>query len=194
MKRRERDFVALFNAFWYRDFPVTPQRLDISRRALWTTHIASTVKLCADHLGLFTCFETGGKTDAVIQDANSKNWAKVEWEWMQPKADQVNEIKKLADAKDEADAFIFIGYSRSDEPYYELNLRRISEQWRGIDKPLIVFLVTFSRRPRGRQFELLQTRVFVGSSSRMLRKQEALPWQVKGTKWHAQATAAVGDS
>lgn len=55
MNRRDRDFVALYNDLWYKDFPVTRSRQDINRRALWTTHIASTVKQSADLLGLFTC-------------------------------------------------------------------------------------------------------------------------------------------
>ena len=131
MKRRTRDFVALFNAFWYRDFPITPDRNDISRRALWTTHIASTVKMAADHLGLYTCFETGGKTDAVIQDSNRKVWAKAEWEWAQAKFETVNEIKKLADAASEADTFFFFGYSRTDDESHQSNLEAIGQQWLG---------------------------------------------------------------
>lgn len=186
MKRKERDFVALFNAFWYRDFPITKQRLEISRRALWTTHIASTVKQCADHLGLFTCFETGGKTDAVIELSCGRKWAKVEWEWLQPAHEKVNEIAKLADsAKDgEADVYIFIGYSNIGE--HDENKDTIYNQWKNIDKPLIAFLVTFSRQSGKREFELLQTHFFQGATHKMLRKQKALPWEVEGTKWHAQ--------
>jgi len=188
MRRQERDFVALFNAFWYRDFPITKQRVEISRRALWTTHIAVTVKQCADHLGLFTCFETGGKTDAVIEYANAKRWAKVEWEWYQPTHEKVNEIYKLAAAasEDEVDAFIFIGYSNKAD--HDENIKTISKQWECIDKPLLVFLVTFSRQNGKRQFQLLQTHLFQGKAHKMLRQQKALPWEIPGTKWHAQAT------
>jgi hypothetical protein len=145
VKRRDRDFIVLFNALWYRDFPVTPIRLDINRRALWTTHIASTVKQSADLLGLFTCFETGGKTDAVIEDANGNKWAKIEWEWIQAHADGVNEIDKLALSAEAAEAsaetFIFIGYSRTDETDHAVkNLEKIAQRWGEIEKPL----------PRGR--------------------------------------------
>ena len=190
MKRQERDFVALFNAFWYRDFPITKQRIEISRRALWTTHIASTVKQCADHLGFFTCFETGGKTDAVIEYSDARKWAKIEWEWLQPIHEKVNEIDKLATAalEDEADAFIFIGYSNTTD--HDENIDAIHKQWKDIDKPLLAFLVTFSRQNGKRHFELLQTHFFQGNSHRMLRKQKALPWEVDGTKWHAQANAS----
>lgn len=189
MKRRTKDFVSLFNAFWYRDFPITPDRIDISRRALWTTHIASTVKLAADHLGLYTCFETGGKTDAVIQDSKSKVWSKIEWEWTPAKVEAVNEIEKLANAAHEAEVFFFIGYSRTDNETHQLNLDSIAKQWKAIDKPLVVFLVTFTYSKKRRHFQELQTHVFSNGIHRRLRSQEALPWQVAGTKWMASAYA-----
>ncbi|WP_090139781.1 hypothetical protein [Limnohabitans sp. DM1] len=193
MKRRTRDFVALFNAFWYRDFPITPDRNDISRRALWTTHIASTVKMAADHLGLYTCFETGGKTDAVIQDSNRKVWAKAEWEWAQAKSETVNEIKKLADAASEADTFFFVGYSRTDDESHQSNLEAIGQQWVGTNKPLVVFLVTFSLSKKRRHFQELQTHVFVDGDHKRVRVQEALPWQVPGTKWQATVNSNVNE-
>ncbi len=191
MKRRTRDFVSLFNAFWYRDFPITPDRIDISRRALWTTHIASTVKLAADHLGLYTCFETGGKTDAVIQDSESQVWSKIEWEWTPAKVESVNEIEKLANAKNDADVFFFVGYSRTDNDTHQQNIDSIAKQWGKIDKPLVVFLVTFSYSKKRRHFQELQTHVFEKGKHRLLRIQEALPWQVRGTKWNASARAEV---
>lgn len=187
MNRRDRDFVALYNALWYRDFPVTPNRQDINRRALWTTHIASTVKQSADLLGLFTCFETGGKTDAVVEDANGKKWAKIEWEWLQPHANGVNEIDKLASAVDESETFIFIGYSRTDEPgHSDLNIAKILEIWGEKEKPLIAFLVTFSREHGKRQFKTLQTHLVQRGKHRQLREQPALPWEVPGAKWVVQ--------
>lgn len=124
MKKRERDFVALFNALWYRDFPIIPGHEELSRRAVWTTHIASTVKQSADLMGLFTCFESGGRTDAVIQNASRVSWARIEWEWLQPKNEKVNEIQKLADAVTDADVSIFIGYSRFD--HHSDNLEKIA--------------------------------------------------------------------
>lgn len=187
MNRRDRDFVALYNALWYRDFPVTPNRQDINRRALWTTHIASTVKQSADLLGLFTCFETGGKTDAVIEDATGRKWAKVEWEWIQPHSEGVNEIDKLAAAVDEADTFIFIGYSRSDNSNHsEMNIEKITETWCDIDKPLIAILVTFSRGNGRRRFQRLETHLIQRGKHKKLREQPALPWEAAGTKWAVQ--------
>ncbi len=173
-----------YNALWYRDFPIIPGRPVINRRALWTTHIASTVKQCADLLGLFTCFETGGKTDAVVEDSDGRKWAKIEWEWFQPHRDKVNELDKLAQAVEEADTFVFIGYSRSDkEGDAASNIDKICESWGEIEKPLIVFLVTFFSKNNKRQFETLQTHLIQRGKHRKLREQPALPWNVPGTKW-----------
>jgi hypothetical protein len=183
MKRRELDFVSLFNALWYRDFPVIPGHEDIGKRAVWTTHIASIVKQSADFLGLFTCYETGGRTDAVIQDSSRDSWAKIEWEWSQPRFEKVNEIEKLALAQDTAEAFIFIGYS--DTRYHNENLEKIEKAWANIHKPLIVFLVTFSYHGRLREFDLLQTHYLKNGKRELLRRQYAVPWMVKGSKWAA---------
>lgn len=194
MKRRAKDFVSLFNAFWYRDFPITPDRIDISRRALWTTHIASTVKLAADHLGLYTCFESGGKTDAVIQDSQSQTWSKIEWEWDQAKKESVNEIDKLAKASSEnTEIFFFIGYSRTDNEAHQQNLDSIAKQWGNIDKPLVAFLITYSYTKNRRHFQELQTHIFEKGQHKLLRIQEALPWQVHGTKWQASIQGITTD-
>ncbi|MYM30639.1 hypothetical protein GTP58_20100 [Duganella sp. CY15W] len=189
MKRRERDFIALFNALWYQDFPVIPGHEDLGRRAVWTTHIASTVKKCSDLMGLFTCFESGGRTDAVVQNANRETWAKVEWEWYQPKNEKVNEIHKLAAAYEQADAFIFIGYSRPE--HHAENLAKIKQTWGNLDRPLIVILVTFSFHGKQRRFELVQTHYIKNGSHKQVRKQPALPWHVEGTKWAALSNAGA---
>lgn len=189
MKRRERDFVALFNTLWCRDFPVTPGHEDLGRRAVWTTHIAFIFKQSADLMGFFTCFESGGRTDAVTQTAVRDIWAKIEWEWIQPHSKKVNEIEKLATAAKESEVMIFIGYSRSD--FHDANLEKIDLIWEKINKPLIVFLVTFSFHNKRRHFEFLQTHYFKDGKRKMLRKQPALPWQVKDTKWAALARSAI---
>ncbi|MEM8511659.1 hypothetical protein RCH14_000950 [Massilia sp. MP_M2] len=193
MKRRERDFIALFNALWYQDFPVIPGHEDLGKRAVWTTHIASTVKQCSDLMGLFTCFESGGRTDAVIQNSNRQAWAKVEWEWYQPKQDRVNEIHKLASAHHEADAFIFIGYSSAE--HHEENLAKITQTWGALNKPLIAILVTYSFHSRRRHFDHVQSHYIKNGRHVKVRRQPALPWHVKGTKWAAlSGSAAVIDA
>ena len=78
------DFISLYNAFWYRDFPVVDGPIDFAKRADWTTHIATNVRQVASLMGLFSCFESGGRTDAELQHADRKVWAKMEWECMRP--------------------------------------------------------------------------------------------------------------
>ncbi|MEI6208866.1 MAG: hypothetical protein WCP20_18970 [Desulfuromonadales bacterium] len=186
---KRRDFVALFNALWYRDFPVTPGHEKFGKRAVWTTHIASIVKQCADLMGLYTCFESGGRTDAVIQTSSSEIWAKIEWEWSQPRSEKVNEFDKLAASANESELLIYIGYSRSE--HHEENLLKISNTWTNVKTPLLVFLVTFSFHSKRRHFDLLQTHYFKDGKRKLLRRQPALPWQVIGTKWALLANSSV---
>lgn len=185
MKRRERDLVALFNALWYRDFPVTPEHEELGKRAVWTTHIASVIKQCADLMGFFTCFESGGRTDAVIQTAGRETWAKIEWEWAQPRSERVNEIQKLADSAAESEVLVFVGYSGSE--YHIENIEKIASQWRGISTPLIAFLVQFDFYEGRRHFTFLRTYYFCNGAYRLLSKQPALPWRVDGTRWQFMA-------
>jgi hypothetical protein len=186
-RRRERDFVTLFNALWYRDFPIIRDHEDISQRAMWTTHIASVVKQCADLLGFFTRFETGNRTDAVIQKPSDKDsyWAKVEWEWKQALLERVNEIGKLAAADGTADVFIFVGYSKSEN--VQKSLEKIERDWKTAQRPLLVFLIIFDVKSDRRSFRTIQTHRFVNGMRRKLREQHALPWQVPGSKWQAMA-------
>ncbi len=189
-RRRERDFIALFNALWYRDFPIIVGHERKAHRAMWTTHIASIVKACADLMGFFTLFEQGHRTDAIIQKANGTNWAKIEWEWAQPFRQTVNEIQKLSDAAKnrEADVFIFIGYSWQDR--LEESLKAITSQWKA-SRALLVFFLIFKERRRSRQFCKLQTYRLEKNRWRKLREQPAIPWKVPDTRW--QVTAEGGD-
>lgn len=189
MNRRERDFLALFNALWYRDFPVTPSHEDLGKRAVWTTHIASVVKQCSDLMGLFTCFESGGRTDAVVQTAQRATWAKIEWEWIQPRSTKVNEFEKLASASAGTDLLVYIGYSRTD--CHAENLKKIHNHWEKIKTPLLVFLVTFEYEKGRRHFRQLQTHYYKAGISRKLRQQPALPWHVEGTRWAESASSSV---
>jgi hypothetical protein len=185
MKREHRDFVALFNALWYKDFPVIAGHEELGKRAVWTTHIASVIKQCADLLGRFTCFESGGRTDAVIQTASRKTWAKIEWEWSQPFRDTVNELDKLAKSanENEAELMIFIGYSF--DAYHEENMAKILKSWKGIDTPLLVFLITCHNKGKRRHFETLETHYLCRDTHKVVDKRSALPWNVPDTKWAA---------
>lgn len=185
MTTQVQDLVTLFNAFWYRDFPVTPGHEDVGSRAVWTTHIASIVKQCADLMGFFTCFESGGRTDAVIQTASRKIWAKVEWEWIQP-IKGINEIEKLKKSAAQSKVQVFIGYSRKE--YHADNLKYILSQWKGISTPLIAFLVEFQYFGGRRHFTHLHTYCIQNGAAPCLRTQPALPWGVEDSRWHLMAT------
>ncbi len=181
MRRRERDFVALFNAIWYRSFPIASGHEGLGKRAVWTMHIGSVVKQCADFMGFFTCFESGGRTDAVIQKASGEVWAKFEWEWRQPYHYHVNELKKLAKAAQEAKPMVFIGYSKDED--HDENIETIRNVWRNIKTPLIVFLITYHWAGGRRCFDRLQTHYFRAGVHRKVHEQFAHPWDVKDTVW-----------
>jgi len=165
-----------------------PGHENVGRRAVWTTHIASVVKQCADLMGLFTCFESGGRTDAVIQTASEQLWAKIEWEWLQPFREKVNELDKLASAAAEAKLLVFIGYSQDTR--HSENMSKIVRSWKGVDTPLVVFLITYHYEGGRRHFQDLQTHYLRSGGHKKIREQKALPWDVEGTKWRAAYTSA----
>ena len=61
------DFVTIFSHMWYRDFPLQYSVREKAQRADWTTHIGITVRSTADLMALFTHFEGGGRTDALLR-------------------------------------------------------------------------------------------------------------------------------
>ena len=85
MPTRINDFAMLLNAPEYKDLPVALGHIEVVKRADWTTHIPSTVQEVSSLTGLFSCFKSGGRTAAEIKFANKNVWAKLEWEWDQPK-------------------------------------------------------------------------------------------------------------
>lgn len=177
------DFISLYNAFWYRDFPVVDGPIDFAKRADWTTHIATNVRQVASLMGLFSCFESGGRTDAELQHADRKVWAKMEWEWEEPRDHKPGsgEVEKLPSASDKADMFIFIGYSQNR--YLEDNLALIEKALKGLKKPLLVILVTFTKEGLWRYYHDLHTYSVDSSGVALVRKQPALPWQVANSRW-----------
>jgi hypothetical protein len=181
--RRERDFISLFNALWYRDFPFVRGREPKTVRAMYTAHINTIVKSCADLMGFFTLFEQGTRTDIIIHKASKQILAKVELEWMQPFREKFNELDKLSAAakKNEADTFILITYSESR--FLLKNLAKIKQKWPHKAKNLLLFLVQFSQNGRKRQFLTLQTYRVKSGKAIKVREQYALPWEVPGTRW-----------
>lgn len=184
---RIRDFVCVFNAFWYRDFPLSEVYKPLSNRAGWTAHIGSVVRSAADLLGLFTYFESGTRTDAIIRDNREHDIVHLEWEWLPPFSEKVNEIQKLYAEMNHAEFSVFFSYSGRTE--LQRNLDAISKQWRKSRQPLLVFLVTFEREKRKRWFYELETYLFQNGECRKLRSQPALPWKVPGTRWESNPRA-----
>lgn len=186
MPTRQEDFQCLFNALWYRDFPVTENHIGFAKRADWTTHIASTIRQAAALTGMYSCFESGGRTDAELQFNDTSVWAKVEWEWDEPKEVRVGELRKLAKASGDCEVCVFIGYSQRRN--HVANLQKIQEEWVGIDKPLVVFLITFEPEGGWRWFDTLETYTGTGGSLRLARAQPALPWNVPLSRWQSVAS------
>lgn len=175
------DFITLYNAFWYRDFPVTQGGKDIASRADWTTHIATSIRQVASFMGLYSCFESGGRTDAELQFNDRTVWAKLEWEWEEPRGDAVGELAKLASVATACEVCVFIGYSSVE--HKGANLAKISAAWEGVHNPLAVFLVSFDAQGLRRRFQRLETFLFDGHGYQLLRDQPALPWECPKTRW-----------
>jgi hypothetical protein len=181
------DFVTLFNAFWYRDFPLSENYKVQSGRAEWTIHIGVVVRSCADLLGLFTYFESGVRTDAIIRDNQGNDIAHIEWEWFQPFRLEVNEIKKLYLQRKKAEFSAFCSYSRRDN--HQDNLNSIQKQWKGSSEPLLAFLVTFDFKNNRRWFYDLETYLVQNGKMKKIRSQPALPWDTEGTRWQSNKKA-----
>lgn len=185
------DFVTLFNVLWYRDFPLSENYKVLGTRAEWTIHIGVVVRSCADLLGLFTYFETGTRTDAIIRDNCGNDVAHIEWEWFQPFRVEVNEIQKLYEQRKDTEFSVFFSYSRKD--YHEENLKTIQKQWKKSAAPLLVFLVTFEFKNNRRWFYDLETYLFQNGRMKKIRSQPALPWDVEGTRWQSNKQALVSN-
>lgn len=183
MRRVTRDFITLFNKFWYRDFPLAENHKDTGSRAEWTTHIGISVRACADLMGYFTHFGQRNRTDAVIRDNCGIDIAHIEWEWKQAIDESVNEIRKLREVKADALFSAFISYSRHD--CHRKNISPIERQWGRHAYPLVVMLVTFEYSKRARWFDQLETYHLQSGKLQKIRSQPALPWEVVGSRWES---------
>lgn len=179
VKRLTRDFIAIFNGFWYRDFPAPRQKY--VARSNWTIHLGLVIRECADLLGYYASFESGNRTDAVIHDRNDKLIANVEWEWIQPFREKVNEIEKLVNSSHLVNFSVFISYC--DYRFLKQSLERVDTIWAEAETPLVLFLVMFEQRKKERNFCELVTYYFWNGKYKKLRSQPALPWEVPNSKW-----------
>jgi len=198
------DFATIFAHMWYRDFPLQRSLREKAQRADWTTHIGISVRSTADLMGLFTHFESGGRTDAVLRDKKSKAVAALEWEWASlHRGDAIiNEFEKLKTrcAEEAFQGLRFaglIGYGRGTsvrgrDDYTKRTARVLedyTQRWAGALPPLLLVVVHFewNGKDKGRQFTKMTIDKIAGGSRTPLREQPAYPWDVIESRW-AQET------
>lgn len=179
--REVKDFAILFSYFWYRDFPVHINYREYGGRADWTIHIGVTMRACADLMGYFTAFEKGIRTDAIMTNNAKEMIAQAEWEWNPLHRRGVNEIEKLLSRESEFQFSIFFNYTNERKFEEILNIFKI--KWEKAKRPLLLFLVTYSKDGRNRIFKDMYVYLFYKGKKRLLRKQPALPWEANGRRW-----------
>jgi hypothetical protein len=203
---RIHDFVTIYSQMWYRDFPLQRSFSERAQRADWTTHIGVAVRSTADLLGLFTRFESGGRTDAILRDNQDKAVALLEWEWtaIHRENETINEFEKLKGRCLQRDLkgvhfAAYIGYFRSDTDYAARSASKLSAYtkcWAKADlPPLLLVLVNFEWKGAtkgGRKFTNLTVDRIKGGRKTRLRKQPAYPWEVPGSKWEHETKDASG--
>ncbi len=196
------DFATIFAHMWYRDFPLQRSLWEKAQRADWTTHIGIAVRSTADLMGLFTCFESGVRTDAVLRDTKGVV-AALEWEWAALHTGKVSEFKKLSQLCGNTDykCLQFAGlvvygkrggtdYSRRTEEV----LDQYEKEWMKELPPLLLVVISYenigkNERLQNRQFQDMEMfEIAGGMKKKLLRRQRAFPWEVSGSRW-AKETA-----
>jgi len=170
------------NTLWYRDFPLSENHKDMGSRAEWTTHIGICVRTASDLMGLFTHFEQGNRTDAVIRNNLGEDIFHIEWEWKQAINPTVNEIQKLKETRNDTILSVFFSYSCVED--HKNNLNTIKQQWGKMKFPLVIMLVTYEGRSK-RHFQNLETYHLQKGILKKVRSQPALPWWVEGSRWES---------
>ena len=195
------DFATIFAHMWYRDFPLQRALREKAQRADWTTHIGIAVRSTADLMGLFTCFESGVRTDAVLRDTKGVV-AALEWEWAALHSGKVNEFKKLAQLCGDSNyrCLRFAGlvvYGRKGGTDYSTRTEKVLEQyekeWTERLPPLLLVVIYFegigkNERLQRRQFQDMEMYEIAGGTKKLLRRQPAFPWDVSDSRW-AKETA-----
>jgi hypothetical protein len=197
------DFATIFAHMWYRDFPLQRSLREKAQRADWTTHIAIAVRSTADLMGLFTCFESGIRTDAVLRDSKGANVAALEWEWAALHSGKVIEFQKLVDLCGESKfkGLQFAGllvYGRTGGTDYSERTEKVLEgyeaDWPQELPPLLLVVIHFEgigkdERLQRRQFQDMTMYEIAGGSKKFLRQQPAFPWDVAGSRWASETVS-----
>jgi hypothetical protein len=191
------DFATIFAHMWYRDFPLQHSVREKAQRADWTTHIGIAVRSTADLMGLFTCFESGVRTDAVLRDNSKGAVAALEWEWAALHSGKVNEFKKLVtlcgDSRFKGLRFAgLVVYGRKGGTNYTERTEKVLDEyeksWSGQLPPLLLVVIYFQgigkhESRQRREFKDMEIFEIVGGSRKLLRQQPACPWDVHGSRW-----------
>jgi hypothetical protein len=200
-----KDFATIFAHMWYRDFPLQMPFRKRAQRADWTTHIGIAVRSTADLMGLFTHFESGGRTDAVLKNNKGAPLAVLEWEFAAVhRGDEiVTEFKKLKKGVEEdfqgIEFACLIGYARSGTGRFDYDQRSAmvledwTKRWVGELPTLLLVVINFEWTGKGRLFtNMTIDEIKEGSRSR-LREQPAYPWKVIGSRWAQETLSIQGD-
>jgi len=182
------DFAALFQYFWYRDFPMDAKMAVGAGRVDWTIHIGVVVRNVGDLLGLVTRFERGGRKDAILRSTDGDEIA-VEWEWGDVLGERANELQKLKDhsvrpkSKERLKYVVLITYTHTSD--IEKVYNRVMGKWEGAQWPLLLILIKVekSKLRMRREFKNIQMSVFYKGERRELRSAPAFPWEVPSTRW-----------
>ena len=186
------DFATLFQYFWHRDFPIGggPRAVG-ARRSDWTIHTGLVVRNIADLMGLWTRFESGRRTDAVLRSGEGDEIA-IEWEWQGVLGQ--NELEKLKDyrvwKRDEKSQQLLkygVLISYTDLPDMPKVYNHVENRWKGAQWPLLLILTDVEENKKyrfGREFINLNMSLFDSRRGRKdLRAAPAFPWNVGGSRW-----------
>lgn len=186
------DFAVLFGYFWHRDFPIDPKHLG-ARRADWTIHIGNVVRNIADLIGWYPRFESGGRTDAIIRNAQGQDLIALEWEWKdilrkegEIVEDELNKLQKHSASHKET--LLYCGLvTYTHTPNIEEVYKHVIKKWEGISCPLLLVLIDFKDDKKywsGRIFRNIRMSKFNGKNAEKdFRILPALPWELPGTRW-----------
>ncbi len=192
------DFATIFAHMWYRDFPLHSYFRNQAQRADWTTHIGIAVRSTADLMGLFTHFESGERTDAVLRNNHCHPVAALEWEWnaLHRGDKAVTEFRKLQElcARPDFTGLHFaclIGYGRSGTGRADYSSRSAialegyTERWDDNLPPLLLVVIGFEwkGKQQGRRFTTMTLDKIERKRRTRLREQPAYPWDVVGSRW-----------
>jgi len=182
------DFATLFKYLWHRDFPQTPVARG-ARRIDWTIHIGIIVRNIADLMGVYTRFEYGGRTDAVLRAA-FKDLVAVEWEWTGVLHKQ-NELDKLKDYHVRGTKLmgdyslkycVLITYVHT--PYVSAVYEHVLKKWESAKWPLLLILIDYedSKQYSSRRiFKKVNLCLFDGKTRKEVGTFPAFPWDIPET-------------